>query len=249
MDRASDVDSTSTPTAGFFSLPPELRDEVYLRCLPGAPIIIDIDRKQHPHWILTSKQIFFEATQILYPTACLYNNFQLPWNGDLLQHIWWGYFGAFEPFELRLAVHTWQRVSALITTIAIDAELDIGADHLNPLGTYYLKRIGELTGLRKLYICLTPHSVEKWNTFRREIRMSELRIFHITNLMLPMERLKSLVPEGCEIIWRIPEHLRGERFPRRMIPARMVAPGAYEELEQLMKEVNAALDATVPRER
>ena len=236
-----ETDSVPGPRAHFFTLPRELRDAIYEQCLPSSPSIIRVDEYEFPEWLLTSRQIFFEAAGVVYGQTCLYQQDDLRDTRDLVFKLCQSYLLSAAGTHFSLVQRTFPYLKGFITSIAIDVELEIGNDELGMLGDYYFRRLGELTGLRKLYLCLSPRGGRNWDKFRREIQMSDLRIFHITHLMRAVERLHEIVPSSCEIVWRIPDSIR-----RKAEAATLTKLLYCRDVEKLMEERDVALNATKP---
>ena len=236
MDENKSPDSRHSQGAHFFSLPRELRDTIYELCTPD---LIRIDRGEHPPWLIASKQIFYEATETAYNKTPLYQRITPGISHDLISQLWLGYASSVPFAELDIAKSTFPYAKRMITTVVVDVDVDLTVDDLSRLSECYCHRLGELTGLRKLYVQLTPYSGPTWERFRREIQMSELRIFHIANLMRAVGRLRECVPKGCEIIWAIPEEIRAY-----LPPSNSVTQGIRADVEAFMNEVCDALAAT-----
>ena len=175
---------------------------------------------------------------MVYNKTCLYNRITPGISHDLVDQIWFGYSSSVRFAELHIAKYTFPYMKDRIKSIAIDVDVDLTVDDLSRLSNY-CHHLKELTELRTLYIQLTPYSGPTWERFRREILISELRIFHIANLMRTVGRLKDCVPHDCEIIWTIPEEIR-ENFPPVYLGTRAIRAN----VEAFMKEVCDALAAT-----
>ena len=236
MDTIAWPDATPRRHCYLLSLPREIRDRIYEFCVPH---LIRIDRSEHPPLLFVSKQIFFEAAEVIYETTCLYHRMTPGISKDLISHLELGYKSSVKFAELHIAEFTFPNIKALITAVALTVDIDLTVDDLSRLSENYCCRLQELSGLRKLYIQMSPYSGPTWDRFRREIQRSDLRVFHIANLMRAVKKLKNSVPNGCEIVWAIPQESRAYLTPSFRGMESMQA-----EATRFMQEVYSALDAT-----
>ena len=251
MDPMSSSDKESLPTTLFFSLPRELRDAIYELCI-FDPLAIDMVRGEHPQWLLTSKQIFFEAAPMVYGKGCLHRTIDLDKDTDLPDQLCISYISSFSNCSFGVRHETFAHVKRMISNIAIDVQLDMNVPQIDRLSEHYFSRLDQLPNLKHLYISLHPIPGREFSQFRQQLSRSDLRIFQVVSFVKPVEALLALKPKGCRIDWMIPDSIK-LAIDCEAIRLAADGKGRYlpwanrPELAEFMREVEAAVAATEPQ--
>ena len=245
MAFESNSNTTAVSPSHFFSLPRELRDAIYELCLPDL-LVIKMVRGKHPQWLLTSKQIFFEAAPMLYDQLCFYKTVDYENNPNLLEQLFMNYAGSSPTSTYRLTRTTFEHVKPMISYIAIDVHLEMAVDQVSWLTKHYFAGLDELTNLKALYISLNPRPGSCYQSFRRKLGRSDLRIFQVVLFVETVKLLFDRTPRGCRIYWSIPENIR------RAANGGELESSYYErnvpDITDFMMEVNQAVLATEPQD-
>ncbi|KAK3114918.1 hypothetical protein LTR53_006292 [Teratosphaeriaceae sp. CCFEE 6253] len=198
----------------LFSLPPELRNEIYTLCLPDGPRrAVTAEKRPQLRWLCCSAKLFAEAATLLYSDVPFYAATGLP-HGPHNASV--SLLGDFEyhcraTYDRKLAGAVHIRAASMVRTVVVDIrvhEYCQARDLPDRVRIYFAGVAGTFTGLKRLCINFGPSfmitdpdsamATSSDNAFPNVNRVVEER-----GLRVVVSAAQALAPPGCKVHWSI----------------------------------------------